>query len=325
MTAPRSSPVEVAAFLPALLVRGSQLEVMDLFSGIGGFSLGLERTGGFRTTSFCEIDPYCRKVLAKNWPDVPIHEDVTKREYTEGEADVITAGFPCQDISLAGKGAGITGERSGLWREVVRAVRMVRPRYVILENVAALLGRGLGDVQADLAEIGYDCEWDCIPASAVGAPHRRDRWWGVAYAQRHALRDEPGRRNGQNRASQAKLRYDGSEGSVAHSNAECQLQSQGCLSHIGRWPGNGGEELAHSNSTRQSDNQGWPETEEFLGDRAFSGSGWRIREDEHWRTEPDVGRVAHGIPSRVDRLRGLGNAVVPQIQELIGRAILESR
>ena len=152
------------------------MRVLDLFSGIGGFSLGLERAG-LRTVAFCEIDPYCRAVLRKHWPDVPCYDDVTtlniERLNADGiGADVIAGGFPCQDISTAGKGAGITGERSGLWKHYARIIGEVRPRYAIIENVSALLSRGLGDVLGDLSALGYDAEWHCIPASAVGAPHR---------------------------------------------------------------------------------------------------------------------------------------------------------
>src|ERR1035437_5089521 len=132
------------------------LNVLDLFSGIGGFSLGLERAG-MRTVAFCEIEPYCRAVLRKHWPDVPIFEDVrTLAAADVPGVDLICGGFPCQDISLAGKGAGITGERSGLWGEYARLVGELRPRYVIVENVAALLGRGMARVLGDLSQIGYD-------------------------------------------------------------------------------------------------------------------------------------------------------------------------
>jgi DNA (cytosine-5)-methyltransferase 1 len=158
------------------------LKVLDLFSGIGGFSLGLERTGGFKTVAFCEIDPFCRRVLAKHWPDAPCHDDVTTLELPEGFADVVVGGFPCQDVSRAGKRAGVTGKRSGLYRELVRTLRMVRPRYGIVENVAALLADGMGLVLGDLAESGYDTEWDCIPAGFIGAPHWRDRVWIIAHA-----------------------------------------------------------------------------------------------------------------------------------------------
>lgn len=167
--------------------------VLDLFSGIGGFSLGLERTGGFQTVAFCEIEPFCRKVLKKHWPEVPIYEDVreltVERLKSDGIAvDVICGGFPCQDISTAGKGAGIAGERSGLWKEYARIIGELRPKYVIVENVAALLSRGLDVVLGDLAALGFDAEWHCIPASYVGAAQERDRLWIVAYASEGAPR-----------------------------------------------------------------------------------------------------------------------------------------
>lgn len=161
----------------------TKLKVLDLFSGIGGFSLGLERTGGFETVAFCEIDPFCQGVLASHWPEVPIYDDVATLEHI-GPVDVVTGGFPCQDVSIAGDvwglGAGIAGERSGLFWHILRTVRMVgRPR-VLLENVAALLDRGMGSVLGALASAGYDAEWNCFPAAAVGAPQSRDRTWIAA-------------------------------------------------------------------------------------------------------------------------------------------------
>jgi DNA (cytosine-5)-methyltransferase 1 len=162
-----------------------KLRTLDLFSGAGMFSLGLERTGGFETVAFCEIEPYARTVLRRHWPDVPIFEDVTKLGAADaGPVDVIAAGFPCQDLSVAGKGAGLGGKQSGLWSEVVRLAGEIRPRFLLLENVSALLSRGMGDVLRDLAALGYDAEWDCLPATIVGAPHNRDRIWIVAYPQR---------------------------------------------------------------------------------------------------------------------------------------------
>jgi DNA (cytosine-5)-methyltransferase 1 len=250
------------------------LTVLDLFSGIGGFSLGLERTGGFRTVAFCEIDPYCRKVLAKHWPEVPCYDDIRALSLPDGFADVVCGGFPCQDISTAGKGAGIQGERSGLWVEMARVIGEVRPRYAIVENVAALLGRGLGTVLGDLAEIGYDAEWHCIPAGAIGAPHRRDRIWIVGYP------------NGQGEPALAV------DAEMARMRSDVPDADQQRLE---------GAELQRERFS--------------IEPRAFDGSWWLV--------EPDVGRVAHGVPKRVDRLRALGNAVVPQIPELIGRAILE--
>jgi DNA (cytosine-5)-methyltransferase 1 len=147
---------------------------LDLFSGIGGFALAA-RNVGWQTFQFVEIEPYCQKVLAKNFPGVPIHDDITTYQAGPGSADIITAGWPCQDISNMGTRLGLEGDRSGLWYEAARVIGDVRPRVVVLENVTALLTRWMDIVLGNLAEIGYDCEWHCIPAAAVGAPHRRDR------------------------------------------------------------------------------------------------------------------------------------------------------
>lgn len=153
-----------------------KLRVLDLFSGIGGFSLGLERTGAFETVAFCEINKDRWPVLKKHWPHVPIIEDV-KRMPDGLVVDLVTAGFPCQDISLAGEGAGLSGMRSRLFWRIIRTAGMVGWPRLLLENVAALLSRGMGTVLGALAQVGYDAQWDCIPGSAIGAPHVRDRIW----------------------------------------------------------------------------------------------------------------------------------------------------
>ncbi|MCE3232478.1 MAG: (cytosine-5-)-methyltransferase [Rickettsiaceae bacterium] len=162
------------------------LKVLDIFSGIGGFSLGLERAG-METVAFCEIEPFCQSIIEKHWPKTRIFTDVKilnkellSRSGVTG-INVIAGGFPCQDISCAGKQRGIEGERSGLWKEYKRLINELRPDYAIIENVANLRSRGLATVLQDLWEIGYDVQWHCIPASSVGAPHRRDRIWIIAY------------------------------------------------------------------------------------------------------------------------------------------------
>lgn len=169
------------------------LKVLDLFSGIGGFSYGLEKTGGFETIAFCEIDKHARKVLTKHWPNVKQYEDITELTYEKLQKDnlipeVISGGFPCQDISVAGKQAGIIGKRSGLWSEFARLIEDVRPKWAIIENVSALKSKGLTLVLQDLAEIGYNAEWHCIPCSALGGLHRRDRVWIIAYPMANANR-----------------------------------------------------------------------------------------------------------------------------------------
>lgn len=158
------------------------MKVLDLFSGIGGFSLGFERVG-WQTVAFCEIDKHCQVVLRSHWPEVIIFDDITKLDKSKlsSDIDVICGGFPCQDISVAGHQEGITGSRSNLWKEYKRLINEIRPKYAIIENVANLRNNGLVTVLQDLAEIRYNAEWHCISARNVGAPHRRDRIWIIAY------------------------------------------------------------------------------------------------------------------------------------------------
>lgn len=278
------------------------VKVLDLFSGIGGFSLGLENAG-FETVAFCEIDKKARAVLAKHWPNVKVFEDVTqltKEKLDEHgiSVDVICGGFPCQDLSVAGKGAGLEGARSGLWFEFHRLIKEIRPSWVIVENVSVLRSRGLDRVLRSLAEIGYDAEWHCIPASAVGAPHRRDRIWIVAYPNssdkwaRIGSEQSEGDTTGQRSADGGRL---GAFGMVADTNSERLQRGAQAGNFAGIWQG------IQQQLERRADGIG-----------------------STWAVEPSVGRVAHGVPGRVDRLKQLGNAVVPQIPELIGKAIMDA-
>lgn len=157
-----------------------RLTVLDLFSGIGGFSLGLEASGGFKTKAFCEIEPHCTKVLKKNFKGVPVFDDIASLNIKNGEYDVFTGGFPCQDISIAGKNNGIGGEKSGLWKEYKRLIKQGKPKYAIIENVFALLGRGLNVILQDLAEIGYDATWTLYDTKYFGKPQRRRRVYIIA-------------------------------------------------------------------------------------------------------------------------------------------------
>lgn len=289
----------------AVLLEGGMLSVGSLFSGIGGLERGLEATGGFRTAWQCEIDPYARAVLAKHWPSARRFHDV-RRLRRPPRVDVLAGGFPCQDISSAGKRVGIDGEQSGLWKEFARLIRQVRPRYVVVENVAALLHRGLDRVLGDLASIGYDAEWDCVPASALGAPHRRDRVFVIAYPQGHLRRTSGDARPVAPYWSRALLAYANGVGiSWAGDLAEAPRRDESS---------NGGP-LANAEGQRR---QGL--VLDAPGNDAPgplpAGRGW-------WAVEPAVGRMAHGVPDRVHRLTCLGNAVVPQEGQVLGLRILE--
>ncbi|MFD2206613.1 DNA cytosine methyltransferase [Kiloniella antarctica] len=281
------------------------LKVLDLFSGIGGFSLGLERTGGFETVAFCEIEPFPRKVLAKHWPGVPIYEDVRNVTAKQLVADgitpnVVTGGFPCQDLSIAGNQKGIGAERSGLWSELCRIIDEVGPEHAIVENVANLLsgpseqrGGWFGRILRDLASIGYNAEWHCIPASAVGAPHRRDRVWIISYP------------SSERRTKKGELRHFKHEKRISRS-SETHFFADDIKERIqGSKPRSVSGVNAFSwceDVRRAEDLQGRPDIPEPL----FCGS-------------------RDGVPYWVDRLEGCGNAVVPNIPELIGYAILEDK
>jgi len=270
----------------------ASLTVGSLFSGIGGLDLGLERAG-HRVIWHSEIDNYACRVLKKHWPHVPNIGDVKQVNWSEvPNVDIIAGGYPCQPFSQAGKRKGKEDPRH-LWPYVLDAIRAIRPRYALMENVRGHLTLGFGDVLADLASCGYSAEWQIIPASSVGAPHRRDRLFFVAYP----------------------------DGERSH-RTEIDADETGKPS-LSNTPGCG-ETVAYSSGgdERISESYG---VEEVFGETAESGErGSDCRAGEHrWETEPDVGRVAHGVPARVDRLRGLGNAVVPQVAEFVGRMIAE--
>lgn len=234
------------------------LKVLDLFSGIGAMSLGLERAGAGETVAFCDVNPRANAVTAKHWPGVPNLGDITQADFPH--ADIITAGFPCQDLSYAGPGTGLTGARSGLFWEVVRALRVVRPRYAILENVAALLSRGMGAVLGALAAEGYDAEWDCIRGFDVGAPHERDRVFIAAHAK-----------------------------------------------SVGRGQG-----------------RPWGLADGFAGlpqPACWNGQD-PIAQFEEGQAQPALLGVDDAPPDGLDRISLCGNALFPDIPEMIGRAIL---
>ena len=241
---------------------------LDLFSGIGGFSLGLEATGGFETTAFCEIEEYPKKVLNKHWPNVPIYGDIKELNYERLNADgvisdkrnvdILTGGYPCTPFSVAGRKKGEEDSRY-LWPEMFRLVKELRPTWVIGENVSGHIKLGLDTVLQDLENQGYSTRAFSISASSVGAKHQRERVWVIA-----------------------------------HSNVADTDSKRRCL-----W---------------KTDRQNAEDV----------GQSPRCKVTGNWNFEPNVGRVANGIPNRVDRLKGLGNAIVPQIAYQIGKAIMEA-
>ena len=301
----------------------------SLFAGIGGFDLGFERAG-FECRWQVEIDNYATKILEKHWPQVHRERDIRECNASNLErVDCIIGGFPCQDISYAGRGAGLDGERSGLFFEAIRLVRELQPRAIVLENVAALLTRGLDRVLGTLAEIGYDAEWHCIPAAAVGAPHIRDRVFviGIRNMAQHPYGiNERSVREHEKLQSDATTsgnsnRQDASQVADAKINRRGKREpdNKGGSKGIGKGqeyrPWGCGKNVADAKieglerrEVRRSFESRFPELRD--GGRPIS---------DQWSVEPAVGRVANGIPARVDRLRCLGNAIVPQVAEVVAR------
>jgi DNA (cytosine-5)-methyltransferase 1 len=294
----------------------------DCFAGIGGFSLAASRCG-IDIAWQIEIDPWCRRVLAKHWPDVPRYEDVRTVDPDDlGPVDILSAGFPCQPVSLAGRRRGADDDR-WLWPAIPRLIRGLRPRYVLLENVPGLRSQGLGTVLGDLAACGYDAEWDCIPASAVGAPHRRDRIWIVAYPSSPRRRQYAGSAHGDEGAHAGWATTDDHQ-----PDSDGQGDRAGTLAHttLDGW-GPGRARRSDPGDTRQ------PEQSLSAVANADSESlGWFAitrQEHHHWAVEPNVGRVAHGVPRRLDVLGGLdvdeGNCTQtdPAASAALGRFLRE--
>lgn len=269
----------------------TELRLLDTFSGIGGFSYAAEKiVGGFKTVAFVECEPFCKQILHKHWPHVPIFDDIKTYNPEPFSADIITAGFPCQDISVAGRQAGIKqGTRSGLFYELMRVICQLRPRYIVLENVAAITSNGLDIVLGSLAQAGYDTEWSCIRASDMGGCHRRDRWWLVAYSD-----------------------------CEQQDRAEDKIQA--------------GRTVSVARSASYSDSKG---TQGFRSKRELRETcekvtpKWRPGPEllsPAWRSyisQPLLRRGDDGLSGRVDRLKSLGNSVVPQVAAIPLQRVLD--
>jgi len=301
------------------------MKVLDLFSGIGGFSLGFERVG-WQTVAFCEIDKHCQAILKKHWPEVVIFDDITKLDKSSlpSDIDVICGGFPCQDISVAGHQEGITGSRSNLWKEYKRLINEIRPKYAIIENVANLRNKGLVTVLQDLGEIGYNAQWHCIPASAVGAPHRRDRIWIIAYSGSYGCECRGNNRNrGSLQNNQERLLTEVQQERDKRKSRSCEV----CKT---------------SSDTDGERCQGERKSREVSP--ILSQENWQVELRNStprttWKKEP-VPRVVDGklnpefvewmmgYPigwtesiTRIQRIKGLGNSLVPIIPEMIASAL----
>jgi DNA (cytosine-5)-methyltransferase 1 len=281
---------------------------LDLFSGIGGFSLGLEKVG-FKTIAFCEREEYCRMLLQKHWKGVKIYNDIKKLEAKDIKepVDILTGGFPCQPYSVAGKQKGTNDDRY-LWPEMFRVIKEVKPTFIIAENVRGLIniqdGMVFETVCSDLESEGFEIQTFIIPAAGVGAPHKRERVWIVGYSKYN------GSLTSKIKKRDDKINDRAEEGEnttleperTSRSGNNVTMENSGC-------------ELYERSSIRGKDED---ETRKEITNQhqRSSSTSWRS-----WEFEPDVGRVANGVPGRAHRLRGLGNAIIPKIAEEIGRSI----
>jgi DNA (cytosine-5)-methyltransferase 1 len=281
----------------------SKVNELALFAGAGGGILG-GMLLGWRTVAAVEIEDYPRRVLLQRQADgilhrFPIWDDVTTFDGHpwRGKVDVISGGFPCQDISSAGKGAGITGSRSGLWGEMARIISEVRPRFVFVENSPVLTSRGLGTVLGDLAKMEYDAKWGVLGACDAGAPHKRDRIWILADAGEHGDVADSDRSGSHEDRSASELRASGAE----QSSANPWSSNEGEGGEVAGWWQLDPAELGDSVQERSEDR---------TGERSCTASA------SGRTTQPFVGRVAHGVANRVDRLKAIGNGQVPAVAAL---------
>ena len=319
---------------------------VDLCSGIGGFALGFEWAGLSSPVLFCDNEPWCRRVLAKHWPHVPVAEDVrelaTDARRLVPDCDILTAGYPCQPFSAAGKQRGEEDDRH-IWPEIFTIVKAKLPRWCVFENVYGHIRLGLDQVLSDLEGQGYACQAFVVPACAVDAPHRRDRVWIVAHTvstgseafNTDRLGDgDQSRRNGfqfKSKSGESESRDVGHAQDDRRDRRATQVRREGAPDQSDKSrPGVRGEPSGSSSDVADSNNQGSQgrisgrQDSGRQGEHGHVGCGsptHRQSTEDWWAVEPPVGRVAHGIPRRVDRLKGLGNAIVPQIAQRIGETI----
>ena len=286
------------------------LTILDTFAGIGGFSYAATKlVGGYRTTQFIEIDPFCQKILKKHFPFTPIHDDIRTFTAISGQYDVICGGFPCQSISVAGNRAGITEKsRSGIFYELMRVIRMVRPRFVVLENVAAILNNGLDIVLGELSQAGYDAEWSVISASSLGACHRRSKWWCVAYTNDYGSStssisglDDQANNNTSERSNQ-----------VSQPSRSIESSDSRVVQSFTKSTDSNSKRLQRENFN-EMEREIWAE-----GDTRCLDPNWR-----QYVSKPILPRGSNGLSYRVDRTKALGNSVVPQVAAIPLKRVLD--
>tara|TARA_R100000030_G_scaffold84733_1_gene67886 strand:- start:681 stop:1631 length:951 start_codon:yes stop_codon:yes gene_type:complete len=309
------------------------LRHVDLCSGIGGFSLGFEWAELSKPVLFCDIEPWSRQILAKHWPDVPIAENVKElANDPDGlvpDCDIITAGYPCQSFSLAGKRRGTEDDRH-IWPFIFTIIKGKRPSFCVFENVYGHVTLGLDQVLSDLEREGYATRPFIVPACATDAPHRRDRLWIIG---RNVADTDIFNRGAIEKSRKPKRQTWGQSSSNSSSDvADTQSDRTGKSRHADKTQGSTESSATqpYGSSTNVADTQskrvqrhgasGQQEPHSHAREKVFMCSSERPRATT-WDVEPPVGRVAHGIPRRVDRLRGLGNAIVPQIAMRIGQTI----
>jgi len=322
------------------------LKHLDLFSGIGGFSLGLESAGLVETVAFCDYEKFCQQVLKKHWPQVPIYGDVKELTHERLKADginhidIITGGYPCQPFSVAGSQKGEQDPRH-VWPEMFRLIQELRPSFVIGENVSGHIKLGLDTVLENLESEGYTARTFSISAASIGANHKRERVWTLAYSNDKGIRARFGRSNYDYEKKGRGWSFDRGRSESDDDWSDSATTKTEALD-VADSPGKGGREPGHFDKEKRNTESSATQSQSSSSDVADTNSKrrrlWETGSEDAedvgqssrgqetlgwWDVEPDVGRVGHGIPQRVDRLKGLGNAVVPQIPFLIGLTIRE--
>jgi len=327
------------------------LNHLDLFSGIGGFSLGMEATKRIKTVAFCDIDKFCKKVLNKHWPTVPVYNDIKELTYEKlktdgiGPIDILTCGYPCQPFSNAGLKKGEKDPRH-LWPDCFRLIKECRPSVIVGENVSGHIKLGLDSVISDLESQGYGTRTFSVSAASVGAPHKRERVWVLAYSERNHNFNKKQRIDGEEKKIPREHREENSTSRQSSGTSSIRETGSEYVANTESISSDGREDRKYSKERDTKGEVGGVSSNvantvsgnaqtgcERQGEVRQRHSGKRIPGDASscsenpwegwWDLEPKLGRVVNGVPNRVDRLKGLGNSVVSLIPFLIAKSLLE--